>query len=208
MSDPLVQTRGTSHDVSIVQDPAASLSFTRNHLLSYVRVGSGKLHVLQFVSSRVPGSPRGRGFERLLFYRFREELGRGTDFGLKEYMRRASIFQASLSEILAVNQRNRQQGRAWTAGPHPFMDWTASERSSLHGYRPGKTPLSVLQVGRDCGDSLSFEFDDHWRQVRRGSACSQSRLTHVTVHGVVAVDVKRDTCLEDVPTCLTTTATS
>ena len=44
--------------------------------------------------------------------------------------------------------------------------------------------------GRDCGDSLSFEFDDHWRQVRRGSACSQSRLTHVSVHGVVAVDVR------------------
>ena len=87
------------------------------------------------------------GLKDYSYNSFREEFGRGTDLGLKEYMRRASIFQASLSEILAVNQRNRQQGRAWAAGPHPFMDWTASERSSLHGYRPGKTPLSVLQVG-------------------------------------------------------------
>lgn len=75
------------------------------------------------------------------FEAFVRDFGRKYQAGGGEYERRAAIFQDSL---LQIQWKNSHGARSWTAGVHPFMDWTSSERSErLHGY---KSPISHLAV--------------------------------------------------------------
>lgn len=72
--------------------------------------------------------------EAYTFDGFMRDFGRSYTAGSAEYNRRADLFQASLLQIFMKNSRTR---RSWTAGVHPFMDWTGSERARrLHGYKP------------------------------------------------------------------------
>lgn len=72
--------------------------------------------------------------EAYTFSEFVLEFGRTYVTSSEEYAHRGSIFQESLLQIHADNSRH---GRSWTAGVHPFMDWTGVERAQrLHGYEP------------------------------------------------------------------------
>lgn len=75
------------------------------------------------------------------FEMFVQEFGRAYVPGSEEYMRRAAIFQDSSSQI---SFKNSHVDRSWTAGVHPFMDWTVAERQGLFGYKP----LSHRNAGR------------------------------------------------------------
>lgn len=82
------------------------------------------------------------------FEEFVHDFGRSYRAGSEEYARRVAIFHDSLAQIRAKNFR---AGRSWTAGVHPFMDWTDAERSHrLHGYAPSDIDhpqaLAVLQT--------------------------------------------------------------
>jgi len=70
------------------------------------------------------------------FSDFIEAYGRDFVIGSQEYARRAALFQTSMTELRELSARNHRQGRLWTAGVHPFMDWTQAERNSLNGYKP------------------------------------------------------------------------
>lgn len=67
------------------------------------------------------------------FEMFVQDFDRSYIPGSEEYIRRAAFFQDSLSQISFKNSR---VDRSWTAGVHPFMDWTAVEREELFGYKP------------------------------------------------------------------------
>lgn len=69
---------------------------------------------------------------------FMRSFGRDYKAGSEEYVRRATIFQESLSQIHAINSH---ADGSWIAGVHPFMDWTGVERSTrLHGYDRSAAP--------------------------------------------------------------------
>jgi len=97
--------------------------------------------------------------------KFAQDFGRSYKHGSTEYQHRLSLFQASVARINAVNARNVKEGRAWVAGVHPFMDWSAAERKSLNGYKPsrnrGLTRMTALQT-----------------HTRTSSHSSQSARTH------------------------------
>lgn len=75
--------------------------------------------------------------EAYTFHDFVRVFGRPYAAGSAEYVRRAAVFDDSMLQITALNSR---ANRSWTAGPHPFMDWTSAERSErLHGYEPARS---------------------------------------------------------------------
>lgn len=98
------------------------------------------------------------------FDAFVQDFGRSYGAGSEEYSRRASTFKDSLMQICAKNSRAR---RSWTAGVHPFMDWTVAERAQhLHGYKPSgphhtakSARLAALQT-RDVATSNDRIYGD------------------------------------------------
>jgi len=76
------------------------------------------------------------------FVQFARDFDRNYVSGSAEYKSRASVFEASLNNIHAVNQKNQRDGSQWRAGIHQFMDWTKAERNSLKGYKPNRGPHS------------------------------------------------------------------
>lgn len=84
------------------------------------------------------------------FKKFSQDFGRSYEHGSVEYQQRFALFQASVQRIAAVNARNTKEGRAWVAGIHPFMDWSAAELRTLHGYKPSRsrslTRMTALQT--------------------------------------------------------------
>lgn len=95
------------------------------------------------------------------FAQFVRDFGRSYVSGSKEYASRAAQFEASLARVNAVNTKNLQEGRAWSSGVHPFMDWFDHERVSLiSGYKPSGTHRSrisfaALQTGAGAGAKAS-----------------------------------------------------
>lgn len=90
-----------------------------------------------------------RELETYTFERFLEDYNRKYEHGTVEFEHRAAIFHNSLLQIQHLLERNRREGRSWQPGIHKFMDWTESERASLHGYKPSRRknqPLTVLQT--------------------------------------------------------------
>jgi len=73
------------------------------------------------------------------FEQYVSDFGREYAAGSQEYTSRAANFQVSLDRVNSINAKNAREGRAWWAGVHPFMDWSAAERSSLNGYKPSRT---------------------------------------------------------------------
>mmetsp|Transcript_7055 Transcript_7055/g.20018 ORF Transcript_7055/g.20018 Transcript_7055/m.20018 type:complete len:453 (+) Transcript_7055:79-1437(+) len=92
-------------------------------------------------------SRAGAELEDYSFERFVRDFGRDYAPSSQEFTRRAAVFEASLAQVRAVNARNAKEGRPWTAGVHPFMDWTAEERRALNGYKPagGRGRRSALR---------------------------------------------------------------
>jgi len=85
-----------------------------------------------------------------------QDFGRAYEAGTKEYEHRAAVFGDSLRQIQAANSRAH---RSWSAGVHPFTDWTADERAeNLHRYKaPGsRRGWSALQTSLD-GGAADFE---------------------------------------------------
>jgi len=106
--------------------------------------------------------------EAYTFDKFVLEFGRTYVMGSQEYGHREAIFQDSLLQIHTANSR---RDRSWTAGAHPFMDLTNSERAQrLHGYEPRSSrrwtetskALVALQlsVGAGLDDRQYGDVDD------------------------------------------------
>ena len=86
-----------------------------------------------------PGRPKPlvpRHRPRYSFLEFTQQFKRSYAKGSEEYRRREAIFAKSYERIHLVNARNAKEGRPWSSGIHPFMDWTDAERKRLHGYKP------------------------------------------------------------------------
>lgn len=107
------------------------------------------------------------GNAAFMFETFVRDFGRTYTLGSEEYERRASIFHASLLQISVQNSRSN---RSWTAGVHPFMDWTDVERARLHSYQPSRSPMPTQLVSLQTnsastvhvqlgGDDDGFEAD-------------------------------------------------
>lgn len=77
--------------------------------------------------------------ETYSFAQFMKDFDRNYVVGTQEFHDRAATFQASLGRARAINYKNAQEGRTWSSGIHPFMDWTQAERQTLHGYKPSGT---------------------------------------------------------------------
>merc|ERR1719235_1393901 len=84
------------------------------------------------------------------YKQFSHDFGRSYKQGSVEYQSRLALFQASVERIAAVNARNVKEGRTWLAGVHQFMDWSAAELKTLHGYKPSRirslTRMTALQT--------------------------------------------------------------
>jgi len=72
------------------------------------------------------------------FAQFVTDYDRDYKVGSTEYSERATIFEASLLEVQAKQARHEQEGRSFSVGIHPFMDWTKDERKVMHGYKPSR----------------------------------------------------------------------
>lgn len=95
--------------------------------------------------------------EAYTFDNFVKDFGRKYAAGSNEHTYRASVFRDSLLQIQVTNSRAH---RSWTAGIHPFMDWTATERAErLHGYKPSgsRRSMTALQTTLDGGLADDFE---------------------------------------------------
>jgi len=92
-------------------------------------------------------SAAGLSLESYSFERFMRDFDRSYVAGSEEYRHRSAVFQASVADVRSVNARNAKDGRAWTAGVHPFMDWTKQERKSLNGYKPSRRKDGSRSVG-------------------------------------------------------------
>jgi len=81
------------------------------------------------------------------FVDFIQDFQKQYKQGTAEYRRRHATFDESLAQIHSINA---QVGRSWSAGVHPFMDWTVEERQGLRGYqltkKPSAAPLVAMQV--------------------------------------------------------------
>jgi cathepsin L len=89
-----------------------------------------KAHSTTFMKSQV-------NLNTYTFEQYCQNYGREYKVGTAEYRHRAALFAQSVQEIHAKNAQNTREGRAWKAGVHPFMDWSASERTVLNaGYKP------------------------------------------------------------------------
>lgn len=92
------------------------------------------------------------------FEQFVQVFGRTYMPGGEEYARRESIFQSSLTQISLKNSRSN---RSWTAGTHPFMDWTVSEREErLYGYAPSSPHATRLDVLASLQASVEVDGDE------------------------------------------------
>ena len=69
------------------------------------------------------------------FDAFLKDFDRHYEQGTTEFQHRRTIFDESMAQIFAINA---QAGRSWSAGIHPFMDWTKDERKVMHGYKPSR----------------------------------------------------------------------
>lgn len=88
------------------------------------------------------------------FNDFMRAFGREYTAGSAEYTQRAATFDQSLMQI---NMWNSRANRSWTAGVHPFMDWTAAEREQrLHGYEP-TTPRRLTPLLQRSSEALSHK---------------------------------------------------
>lgn len=85
----------------------------------------------------------GAGLESYSFAQFASDFGRSYAEGTAERAQRAQIFEASLAAVRTKNARLQKEGRSWTVGIHPFMDWTADERKRLNGYKPSKARVQA-----------------------------------------------------------------
>lgn len=77
------------------------------------------------------------------FEHFVEAYGRQYKTNTHEYNQRAKVFEDSMAQIVSKNLR---AGKLYTAGVHPFMDWTSAERKSLHGYKPSRARAPVFSA--------------------------------------------------------------
>lgn len=107
-------------------------------------------------SSFAPPASEGRpSDEDYTFDMFMQDFGRTYKTGGEEYAQRSAFFQSSLTEIHAKNSR---ADRSWTAGVHPFMDWTGAERAAhLHGYvftGMRRTQLAEVQTQTGASEKL------------------------------------------------------
>lgn len=129
---------------------------------------------------------RAAGLAGYTFEKFMRNFGRTYTVGSKEYQQRSALFQQSLLEIHAVNERNAKEKRSWKANIHPFMDWTRAERKKLNGYKPsyarGRMPAMVtadLQIntrafGRmnlSWGDSSVSSYENDGAPMRNQGNC-------------------------------------
>jgi len=78
------------------------------------------------------------------FDRFTHQFGRTYVEGSEEYLKRVSVFKASLTRVKAINARNKKEGHPWVAGVQSFMDWTTEEKAALNGYKPAGSRHSRL----------------------------------------------------------------
>jgi cathepsin L len=98
----------------------------------------GAASLFKEVSAVRAASPAGYTFET-----FVRNFRRTYTVGSKEYQQRSELFQQSLLEIHAVNEKNAREKRSWKANIHPFMDWTPAERKRLNGYKPSHARARV-----------------------------------------------------------------
>lgn len=126
--------------------------------------------------------------ESYSFDQFAKNFGRQYKSGSAEYEHRLKLFQASVARIHAINAKNAREHRMWTAGVHPFMDWTEAERKILNGYKPSrslKRPASHMTVMQTnlratsksalaTRSNTSYEKDFSWDQtpgIRQQGSC-------------------------------------
>lgn len=78
---------------------------------------------------------------------FVNDFGKQYKQGTAEYQHRRTLFGESMAQIHDINA---QPGHLWSAGVHPFMDWTAEERHGLRGYQLSRkqsaVPLAAMQM--------------------------------------------------------------
>mmetsp|Transcript_78807 Transcript_78807/g.225785 ORF Transcript_78807/g.225785 Transcript_78807/m.225785 type:complete len:405 (+) Transcript_78807:112-1326(+) len=87
--------------------------------------------------------------ESYSFEQYVRDFRRGFAVGSEEFHHRRALFEASLVQVASTNARNTREGRLWTAGVHPFMDWTDAERQVLNGYKPAGRRMAG-------GDGMAF----------------------------------------------------
>eukprot|EP00747_Dinoflagellata_sp_TGD_P164766 gnl/TRDRNA2_/TRDRNA2_185145_c0_seq1.p1 gnl/TRDRNA2_/TRDRNA2_185145_c0~~gnl/TRDRNA2_/TRDRNA2_185145_c0_seq1.p1 ORF type:complete len:539 (+),score=108.85 gnl/TRDRNA2_/TRDRNA2_185145_c0_seq1:72-1688(+) len=104
-------------------------------LLGVVAVSQGALLRTQRDAASIKSSANLATYS---FDHFIRDFDRSYTPGSAEYVRREAVFKASLLTVRTVKARNAKDGRSWTSGIHPFMDWDAEERQSLHGYKPNR----------------------------------------------------------------------
>merc|ERR1719160_826290 len=82
------------------------------------------------------------------FEHFCQDFGRSYQKGTEVYRTKLALFQTSLARIHEVNTKNEKEGRGWTSGIHPFMDWSEAERKVLNGYKPSRNlhRMTALQT--------------------------------------------------------------
>jgi len=119
----------------------------------------------------------GADVEGYSFDKFVHDFGRPYTAGTKEYQQRASLFQASVGRILAINAKS---GSSWTSGAHAFMDWTPEERRSLtQGYKPthnqrqARVAMAGLQIGASSGVRLQMNTSATYQDDYIGAGAEQ-----------------------------------
>lgn len=130
-------------------------------LLSFAAEG---LRTRAGIGINPPGRAGGPADEDFTFDAFVRDFERAYEAGGEEYLRRGALFRDSLAQIRAKNSR---ADRSWTAGVHPFMDWTDAERAGrLHGYvftgsrRAEQTDLAAVQTRAGASERLYGEDGD------------------------------------------------
>lgn len=99
---------------------------------------------------------------------FRKQYTQGT----AEYQHRRVIFDESMAQIHNINAK---ADRLWSAGVHPFMDWTAEERTGLRGYQRSPTrsvvPLVAMQASASLYGGLGDSVVVATPEVRQQGVC-------------------------------------
>merc|ERR1719281_91106 len=97
------------------------------------------------------------------FDHFCQDFGRSYHKGTEVYRTKLALFQKSLARIHEVNTKNQQEGRSWTSGIHPFMDWSEAERKVLNGYKPSRNlhRMTALQTTSNLRSKSSMKAKTH-----------------------------------------------